>query len=349
MTHYALLFNPGHNRVYFKESQKLSLGELRLALPRLSRTCGEVRTDSIADIPYLVFSAEQPLLKEDIEVISQLSFVYAVFEIREIAGEKLLIPIARTNTQFMDDSLSSILKYTGKTNEIFTRMMLNIALFTSDFDSKTDIRLLDPIAGKGTSLFEGLISGYDAYGIEIGDKVVNEAVNYLKKYLETEKYKHTTKTEKVSGPNNSFTATRHSFDISKSKADQKENRQKHFELIAGNSVHADKYFKKNTFHLIVGDLPYGVQHGNVTNEKQSSLTRSPKELLAACLPAWKTVLMPGGTIVLAWNRFVLSRDDMVKQLQKAGFTVFNDGVFLEFDHRVDQAINRDIVVAKKVK
>jgi hypothetical protein len=349
MTNYALLFNPGHNRVYFKESQKLSMGELRLALPRLSQTCGEVRTECIADIPYLVFSAEQRLQKEDLGIISQLSFVYAVFEIRESAGEKLLAPITRTNAQFMDDSLSSILKYTGKTNEIFTRMMLNIALYASDFSGKDDIRLLDPIAGKGTTLFEGLISGFDAFGIEIGDKVVNEAVHYLKKFLETEKFKHTAKTEKVSGPNKSFTATRYSFDISKSKADQKENRQKHFELIAGNSMFADKYFKKNTFHLIVGDLPYGVQHGNVTNEKQSSLTRSPKELLAACLPAWKTVLLPGGTIVLAWNRFVLSRDDMVKLLQKAGFTVFNDDVFLEFDHRVDQAINRDIVIAKKEK
>jgi tRNA G10 N-methylase Trm11 len=102
---------------------------------------------------------------------------------------------------------------------------------------------------------------------------------------------------------------RHSISLSRTKEEQRENKEKHFELIAGNSVYAERFFKKSQVHLIVGDLPYGVQHGNVTNEKQSSLTRNPKELLQACLPGWHRVLKNGGTMVLAWNQFVLPRSD----------------------------------------
>jgi tRNA G10 N-methylase Trm11 len=259
------------------------------------------------------------------------------------------MPIEKNNFNYFNTDISSILKYTGKTNEIFTRMMINVALFSSDFYNEANIKLLDPIAGKGTTLFEGLICGYDVYGIEIGDKTVSEAYQYIKKYLETEKYKHNTKIEKISGENKSFTSSRYIIETAKSKEDFKQENFKTIELIAGNSVYANKYYKKNSFHIIVGDLPYGVQHGNVTNEKQSSLTRNPKELLMSCLPGWRDILMPGGTIVLAWNKFVLSKEEMNSVFEQNKFSVLQNDDYNNFEHRVDQAIKRDIIVAKRFK
>jgi hypothetical protein len=349
MVTYALLTNPGHNRVYYEESKKLAAGELQLALTKLSISCGDVKSDYIAGVHYVVFSASDDLSEEDIAVIGMLSFVYAIFEIKKTRGLILLLPIMKINNRYIDENIGTILKYTGKTNELFTRMMINIALFCSDFSHLNQIRLLDPVAGKGTTLFEGLVFGYDVYGIEIGEKIVSEAYHFLKKYLETEKYKHTVKTEKVSAPDKAFKVIRHSFDIAKTKEEQKGGNLKHVELIAGNSANTDKFFKKNFFHLIVGDLPYGVQHGNVTNEKQSSLTRNPKELLNACLPAWYRTLMNGGTLVLSWNLLVLPRENMVSLLNKSGFTVIDGDSLMNFRHRVDRSINRDIVVAKKTR
>lgn len=340
---YAVLCHPGHNRVYYEESRNFTVNELAIAASKMSAGIDNIGIRRIAGIDYLMFETQRDMTEADLKILSQLSFTFALYKYRD----NVLEPIALPSFGFIDPNISRILKYTGKTNEVFTRLLLNTAVFSLDFDPADSIRLLDPIAGKGTTLFEGLVCGYDVYGIEIGDKVVTEAYHFLKKYLEKEKYKHQVKIEKISGSNKSFTAQRYRFSISKSKAEAKDNIFTEFELISGNAVHAASYFKKNYFNVIVGDLPYGVQHGNVTNEKQSSLTRNPKELLTACLPAWKTVLMPGGIIALSWNTFVLSKKELTIILEANGFDVLR-GDRYNFEHRVDQSINRDIIAAKKV-
>jgi tRNA G10 N-methylase Trm11 len=169
----------------------------------------------------------------------------------------------------------------------------------------------------------------------------------MKKYLETEKYKHKSEKIKISGPNKSFTSVRYSFDIAKTKDDYKNDNLKRFEIISGNSANANAFYKKNTFDIIAGDLPYGVQHGSVTRQKQTALTRNPAELLENCLPVWASVLKQSGAIALSWNINVLPRADISRLLAKCGFTVRDEPAYMGFEHRVDQSIVRDIVVAIK--
>lgn len=90
-----------------------------------------------------------------------------------------------------------------------------------------------------------------------------------------------------------------------------------------------------------------MKHGNVTAENQSAATRNPKQLLETCLPAWHSVLKRGGALALSWNVFVLPRAQVSALLADAGFTVKDGGPWLEFAHRVDQSICRDIIVARK--
>jgi hypothetical protein len=339
---YAILCHPSHNRVYFNQSGRFAVNELAIAASRISSGVRNIGVHRVAGIDYLMFEADIDLTQAELKILSQLSFMFALFKYRNDIFE----PVALPPFHFIDPNINRMLKYTGKTNEVFTRLLINAAVLSSDFDPTGTVRLLDPIAGKGTALFEGLVCEYDVCGIEIGDKVVTEAYHFLKKYLEKEKYKHQVKLEKQSGANKSFTAQRYRFDIAKSKDDAKCKEFREFEIISGNSQHADKYYKRSFFDIIVGDLPYGVQHGSVTNQKQSSLTRNPKELLAVCLPSWKSVLKTNGVIALSWNTFVLARKEMVKILEDQGFSVFKGDCY-DFEHRVDQAINRDIVVAKK--
>lgn len=342
---YAILYHPGHNRVYFETSLKLSVSEFGIVAQKLSTGFENVEQQNICGVDYLVFETEAELSETDIRIIFDLSFTYALFQIEQMNDTVYLKPVAKLREDFVNDGISSMLKYTGKTNEIFTRMMINVAVYSQN--NRENIRLLDPIAGKGTTLYEGLVKGYNVYGIEIGSTVVNEAYHFVKRFLESARYKFSYSSMRISGPNKSFTATRHTFETASSKEDFKNKNTKTIEMIAGNSQYADKYYKKNFFDVMVGDLPYGVQHGNVTKEKQSSITRNPSELLNACIPAWKQVLKPNGIIVLAWNSNVLPRARMEQIFEEHGFTVKTEEPYTQFAHRVDQAILRDIIVAQK--
>ena len=53
--------------------------------------------------------------------------------------------------------------------------MINVAVFSCTAAKADRITLLDPVAGKGTTLFEGLTMGFDCCGIEIGDKPPQKA------------------------------------------------------------------------------------------------------------------------------------------------------------------------------
>ena len=91
---------------------------------------------------------------------------------------------------------------------------------------------------------------------------------------------------------------------------------------------------------IVGDLPYGVQHGG---RSAAGWQRSPLEVLAEAAPGWRSLLRDGGGMALAVNRHTLARSDATAVLADAGLRVISaDGAFR---HRVDQSIDRDVLLA----
>lgn len=339
---YALLEHPVHRRIYTDAAREIALAELRLA-GRCLADGGEAYVDGFGGPDCFVIAARE----DELPLLAGLSFVYAAYELRGTADEPLLRPVALPPA-YLDENVTSILKYAGKTNERFTRLLVNAAVFAGDFARAPRLSLLDPVAGKGTTLFEALSRGYDASGMEIGGRVVHEASVYLKKYLETAKYKHTLETDRVSGENRVFTAERYRFTLGRDKREIAESPHR-VTMVAGDARYADRCFPKESFEGIVGDLPYGIEHGNVTNEKQTGITRSPSELLDVCLPAWRRVLKPGGAMALAWNTFVLPRAAMREVVEKHGFRVLEDAPFDAFAHRVDQAIRRDILVARREK
>ena len=215
-----------------------------------------------------------------------------------------LMPVERHKEDYLPEKISSILRYPGKTNELFTRMMINVALFTSRFDFSEDVKLLDPISGRGTTLFEGACAGFDVCGIEIDKNSALDCYAFFKKFLSKERLKHKTDKKRVNPKSKELAHTLYDIGYSSCRGESKE-----FKIVCGNTKDANKFFKKETFHLIVGDLPYGVAHGNVGKKKSNkdSLTRSPRQLIELSADDWLKVLKPGGSIVLAWNSFVEER------------------------------------------
>ena len=344
MNHYAILNTPGHNRVYYNESKKLAKVELAIAFSSFKTECFDIREEYIADISYIVFTTHDELCEGDVDILSRLSFAFAVFKRVRINEETYLLPITKSNFRYVDENINTILKYSGKTNEVFTQMLINIGRYSLKGD-RTKIRLLDPVAGRGTTLFTALMMGYDVSGVEIGHTPVHEVYIFLKKYLEEEKYKHTIKKDTLHKGDKKLSAQKYSFELARTKEDFKSENTKLLDIVCADSKNVDKYYKKNYFDLIVGDLPYGVHHGNITNERQTNVTRDCSMLLRACLSSWKNVLKVGGVMVFAWNSFTCPREDIVRLVELSGLEVLHRDY--EFLHRVDQSINRDVIVCMK--
>jgi hypothetical protein len=345
---YLIMLNPGHSRVYYKQSTRLALAELMIACRRFENKCLDTELTTIADIPYLSFRVEKQLTSDESSILSRLSFIFALFELVETGKQISLLPIAFASTEHVDPMISHLLKYSGKTNELFTKMMINIALLSSDYDYDQNIQLLDPVSGKGTTLFEGAVYGYDVAGIEVNKKPVHEACVFFRKFLEEGKFKH--RLSKTGGPrkNRSESYEIQEFQYARNKEEFKSERSRRkLKFVRGDTASAGRYFGKSSFHIIVGDLPYGIAHGNMPRDKQLSPSRSPLSLLSDCLPQWYKVLKKSGVMVLSWNRFVMSRDDLAQILADNGFHVLSEDPYNDFEHRVNQSIKRDLVVARK--
>ncbi len=348
MNKYLILQHPGHNRVYYNLAGKLALAELKIAVQRLDVICDIVEIKEIKDVRYLFIESKENLTSNDLKIISRLSFVFAIFRLQEFQDENCLIPISKFDYEYVDNKISSLLKYSGKTNELFTKMMINVALLSSDFNYNENIKLLDPVAGKGTTLFEGIVYGFNVTGIEIDSKSVLAANLFFKKYLEKERFKHTANKRQVYGKSKSEAIYIQEFEYARSKEEFKsEESRKKFGLVTGNSQEASKYFRNESFHLIVGDLPYGIAHGNTSDKKSTSITRNPSELLSQCVPEWYEVLKTGGVTVIAWNSFVVSKQKLEEIFSKNGFDVLAESPYDGFEHMVDKSIKRDILVCKK--
>jgi hypothetical protein len=80
---------------------------------------------------------------------------------------------------------------------------------------------------------------------------------------------------------------------------------------------------------------------------RSGRARGPLDLLREAVPVWVQLLRPGGALGLAWNTFVAGRAEVAQVLSDAGLTVVDGNGYERLAHRVDQAILRDVVVARR--
>jgi len=340
MPEYAILISPGHNRVYYKESLKLALGELMIAADRMRAHPKNIQIEYIADLPYCTFETAAPLKPGDITVLSRLSFLFALFEAVQTKAQRLLAPVQADARPYIDEKITSILKYKGKTNEQFTKLLVGAAWLAGG--RREDARLLDPMAGKGTTLLTGMTRGMDVFGIEKRKAFAHDGKAFLKKYLQDERIKHQTDTRTVNDKRGKAIGRGTRFTYANTKEAFKAGQTKTYEMIEGDAQHADVYYANTFFDMIAADLPYGVQHAS---KQGAGIARSPEDLLKGCLPAWHDVLKNGGAMVLAYNTKTLSKNKMADLLGHFGFTILHDDI--DFSHYVDVSILRDIVVAVK--
>ncbi|QFU92355.1 TRM11 family methyltransferase [Amycolatopsis sp. YIM 10] len=339
MSQYAILVYPSANRVYTDSSPKLLRAELAVFGAAGIAEISEISETRIGGVGYLTFTTAEPLTEADVARLSNLSALYALFE---VTGE-LLRPLVVHRADRLDSDLLTIQKYPGKTNELFTKLLLNVTLLTAGRDFTEPLDLLDPLCGRGTTLNQAMMYGFHGTGFDVDGKDFDAYEMFIKTWLRNKRIKHTAETGALRR-NKVRLGRRLEIEYGLTNEQYKAGDTRRLAVYNCDTLTTDELLRANSVDLIVTDAPYGVQHGS---HRETTLSRSPSDLLAAAVPVWSRVLRQGGALGISWNTYVTKREELAAILTRAGLEVREGGPFEEFEHRVDQSIVRDLLVARK--
>ncbi|MEU8813979.1 SAM-dependent methyltransferase [Actinoplanes sp. NPDC048796] len=338
MSRYALLLAPSANRVYADQASRLALAEVAAFGKVLSSDISDIDVATLGGVEYLTFTGA--LSERDISYLSNLSSAYALFE----RVDELLRPIMMTPLATYDSDLITIPKYAGKTNEQFTKLVLNLTLLASASAGRMldgHLTVLDPLCGRGTTLNQALMYGYDGVGVEIDGRDVEAYKLFLQTWLKRKRLKHTAELVPVRRQGKRA-ARRLEVTMAASKEDHKAGAVQKVTVLQADTTQLEGLIRAGVADVLVADLPYGVAHGSYDDE--GGISRRPLDLLERAVPQWLPLLRPGGALGLSWNTKV-ARRELAEDILLAHNLELVDQ--LPLDHRVDQGIERDVLVARK--
>lgn len=323
-----------HPNFHYREANRiLGLNELTILLASLELDVPVV-AEEIGGADFLTFDVPQ-LSDEQLERLARHSSLLLLCS----QENGMLRPLSTNRSSYLPSDLSEVLKYKGKTSAPFTRMMLNCTLALAGVPQDRPPLALDPVCGRGTTLFCALEMGWNAAGVDIDRIDLREAMTYFDRYCAHHHLKRTLKQSAETCGKASVPAA--VYTIADTKEHFVANDTRTLRLYNGDTALCDKLMKKTPADVIVGDLPYGVQHAPQMGRKPETFL----QLLERALPAWRRALRPGGAMALSYNVLTLPREKLASAIEKAGFTVMTGGVYDQFEHFVEQAVRRDVIFA----
>ena len=329
----AFLLYPHQNVRYRQSLLTIAAAELSMTLAALGRG-GEVRPVEMGGAAFLTFDCDH-LTQRDVRMLSELASVYVMFTMEDAQ----MVPMESAHPNYIGEDLPALLKYKGKTNEMFTDAMITMALASSAFMPVHDSQLIvcDPMAGRGTTMMLALRRGYHGVGIEIGKADVKECCDYMTRYLEYHRIKHK-RSETSLTVRGKCGGRETKFVLSDTAEHFKDGDTRTLRMICGDTRDAAALLKPQSVHLMVTDIPYGVQKGTVGRQDSIGGT------IAAALPGWQEALKPGGALAMSFNTYVTRRADLVRLCERVGLEVIATP---PLEHWVEQAVNRDVILARK--
>lgn len=340
----ALKITPQRSTQYASLAEALALPEL-LASP-LAPSIREATQVKLGGQGYLLVEMDDEVASSsgahDMPSASQMAILSRLGATSEIARYfdaicevqgPFLQPLEPQFAPFVPLEMAEARRYKGKTNELFTQVLLNLAIFAGAYSEQMTgrLRILDPLSGGGTTLFLALAYGYDAFGIELSRQDVDTTAVFVRQYLHGEgiPFKEVDEHGRRAG-------RRDLFEIGR------KGNTRTLALAHGDTVQADLHLREvpggSRMHAIVGDLPYGIQHFSEV-----------ASLLEKALPVWERVLLPGGTLALAWNATRIKREEIASLFaQRNRLRILNEPPYTQLAHAVDRVIKRrDILIAVK--
>jgi hypothetical protein len=319
---------PQRSTQYASLANTLAPHELRLS--PLGTHTRDIHPIELGGQDYLQFDLLIELDAEQRRTLGMLAMTNAFFVHYERLGQvegPLLRPIETGFVPALPPELTMTRRYRGKTNEMFTHFLCNVARFSSPLASRSwdTLRVFDPLAGGGTTLFVALVLGASVAGVEHKSKDVESTATYLKQFMRDQGIACNEKKERLKKVGRRWRLV----------IDRKSPQL--CILAHGDTIDSPTLISGFRPHLIVADLPYGIQH-------QGELT----DLLTRALPTWASLLPPSGAMALAWESSRFSRADMIALVESASpLLVLNDPPYDALVHRVDRVIKqRDVLVVR---
>lgn len=316
MPQFALLISPAARGAYFADMQTVALAEIA-GLPDVET--GAIEAHGGMDFLRVTCGVDK------VTDLLRLSFAQGLFA---IDGDSWT-PVEGGAGFVLHENFVVGEKYRGKTNETLTQLLINLATQVAD-TGNADLRLLDPMCGRGTSLLWAMRYGIRATGIEKDPSALNEIRRGLKKWTKLHRQRH----KMVDG----WVQKSNKKNVGKSMDFMAEGQVARF--ITGDTVNAQSLAGHKPFDLLVTDIPYGVQHmGGADGE------RSPLAVIQAAAPGWAACLAPGGAMAIAYNCNIPRRPQMEAAFAGLGLDVIEKNVA----HRMSESIVRDVLILKKSK
>lgn len=340
-----LLRAPSANRVYAQAAGALSRAEAHWVLGAHLGAVPSLRDREVGGMAGLEVRGMTGEPRSE-ALLAMLSGTLGVLDVQQEDPQDpdrpLLRPRPLPAVLRHPSDLETTLRYTGKTNEQFTALLVNLAAALSArragiLDGTLD--LLDPLCGRGTTLNRALRLGLSPVGAEIDRKDVEAYRAFLGTWLRTHRFKHTLETTRLTVHGEQL-GSRTEAELAPDKQTLRAGGGQRLTLLGCDTTRLGEVLPGGSVDALVGDLPYGVQHGSRAG---GAWQRSPLEVLREAAPGWRSLLRDGAGVALAVNRRTLDHAEASAVLADAGLRVLSaDGAFR---HRVDQSIDRDILLA----
>jgi hypothetical protein len=332
MTRLAVQIAPQRNTQYAGLARGLAPHEL--ALSPLAERIDSLQVVNLGGQEYLSFELDDApdggldaLSRPELATLAMTGAAFIYHE--SIAGRPgpFLEPLALDFAPALPREIVETRRYRGKTNEMFTHFLCNVARHASGLATRPwpTLRVFDPLAGGGTTLLTALMLGASAAGVEQNDKDMASTATFLRQYLQEQQISHQVKEERLKKMGQRWT-----FSIGKPTTQE-------CLLARGDTVDSKVLLAGFRPHLIVTDLPYGIQH-------QGRL----EQLLSDALPVWASLLPPSGALVYSWDATRFPREKMLDIVTRTTeLKILDNGAYAMLGHPVDRVIKqREVLVAR---
>lgn len=307
-----------------------TLAPIELQLSPLLDSLESLQPIELGDQFYLRCELTAPLTDRQKAELGTLAMCRGFFSLYETIGGVDGPFLQAVETAFepaFPRELMTTRRYKGKTSDLFTHFMLNIARASTRFATLpwSQLRVFDPLAGGGSTLFAALVLGAEAMGIEQSKRSMDMTAAFAKQFMQEKRLSYDLKEERLRKQK----AKRWLFQLNKGAT--------RLTLARGEiSQTSDLLGGVKRPHFVLSHLPLGNQHAGRL-----------EDLLLEGVPIWAKRVLPGGAIVLSWDATRFSRLRMIELLEySAELTVLNHAPYDQIVHRVDRVIKqRDVIVA----